>query len=67
MKKVEPTISGKAIQTIEGFEKVYLTMQQQTLLRGQSKSTSVIQLNIQASHQGDKSKCLSMISNWNRI
>jgi len=39
MKKVEPTIIEKAIQTIEGFEKVYLAMQQQTLLRGQSKST----------------------------
>lgn len=39
MKREEPTIVEKAIQTIDGFEKVYKTMQQQTLLRGQSKST----------------------------
>lgn len=39
MKKVGPTIIEKAIQTIEGFEKVYKTMQQQTVLRGQSTST----------------------------
>jgi site-specific recombinase XerD len=39
MKKVEPTIVEKAILTVDGFEKVYKTMQQQTLLRGQSKST----------------------------
>ena len=39
MKKVGPTIIEKAILTIEGFEKVYKTMQQQTVLRGQSKST----------------------------
>jgi site-specific recombinase XerD len=39
MKKSEPTIVAKAIQTIEGFERVYKSMQQQTVLRGQSKST----------------------------
>lgn len=39
MKKSEPTIVEKAIQTIEGFERVYKSMQQQTVLRGQSKST----------------------------
>jgi integrase/recombinase XerD len=39
MKKTGPTIIEQAILTIEGFEKVYKTMQQQTLLRGQSKST----------------------------
>ena len=39
MKRIEPTIVEKAIQTVEGFEKVYKTMQQQTVLRGQSKST----------------------------
>jgi len=39
MKKVGPTIIEQAILTIEGFEKVYKTMQQQTVLRGQSKST----------------------------
>jgi len=38
MKKSEPTIVEKAIQTIEGFERVYKSMQQQTVLRGQSKS-----------------------------
>jgi len=40
MKKVGPTIIEQAILIIEGFEKVYKTMQQQTLLRGQSKSLS---------------------------
>lgn len=39
MKKVGPTIVEKAILTVDGFEKVYKTMQQHTLLRGQSKST----------------------------
>jgi len=39
LKRIEPTIVEKAIQTVEGFEKVYKTMQQQTVLRGQSKST----------------------------
>lgn len=32
MKKVGPTIIEKAILTIDGFEKVYKTMQQQTVL-----------------------------------
>jgi len=39
MKREGPTIIEKAIQTVEGFEKVYKTMQQQVVLRGQSKST----------------------------
>jgi integrase/recombinase XerD len=39
MKKEGPTIIEKAMLTIDGFEKVYKSMQQQTLLRGQSKST----------------------------
>ncbi|MBU0614258.1 hypothetical protein KJ766_03190 [Patescibacteria group bacterium] len=38
-KRIEPTMVEKAIQTIEGFEKVYKTLQQQTVLRGQSQST----------------------------
>jgi site-specific recombinase XerD len=39
MKKSEPTIVEKAIQTIDGFEKVFNTIKQQTILRGQSEST----------------------------
>ena len=39
MKRVEPTIVEKAIQTIDGFAKVYKALQQQIVLRGQSKST----------------------------
>lgn len=39
MKKQGPTIIEQAIQTIVGFDKVYKAMLQQTLLRGQSKST----------------------------
>jgi site-specific recombinase XerD len=39
MKKIEPTIVEKAIQTVYGFEKVYNTIKQQTILRGQSEST----------------------------
>ena len=39
MKKSEPTHVEKAIQTVDGFEKVYNTIKQQTILRGQSKST----------------------------
>ncbi|MCK9399931.1 MAG: hypothetical protein M0Q51_08070 [Bacteroidales bacterium] len=39
MKRIEPTIVEKAIQTVEGFAKVYKTLQQQIVLRGQSKST----------------------------
>lgn len=35
----EPTMVQKAIQTIIGFEKVLKTIEQQTILRGQSKST----------------------------
>jgi len=38
-KKSEFTIVEQAIQTIEGFQKVYKTLQQQTILRGQSQST----------------------------
>ena len=39
MKRIEPTIVEKAIQTVDGFAKVYKTLQQQIVLRGQSKST----------------------------
>jgi site-specific recombinase XerD len=39
MKRIVPTIVEKAIETVDGFLKVYKTMQQQVLLRGQSKST----------------------------
>lgn len=39
MKRNEPTIVQKAIQVIEGFDKVCKTLYQQTILRGQSKST----------------------------
>jgi len=39
MKRNEPTLVQKAIDTIEGFESVYKTLHQQTVLRGQSKST----------------------------
>jgi len=39
MKRIEPTLVQQAIETIEGFERVYKTLYQQTVLRGQSKST----------------------------
>ena len=39
MKKNEPTLVQKAIQTVEGFDRVYKTLYQQTVLRGQSEST----------------------------
>jgi len=39
MKRIEPTIVVKATQTVDGFAKVYKTLQQQIVLRGQSKST----------------------------
>jgi site-specific recombinase XerD len=39
MKRIEPTIVEKATQTVNGFAKVYKTLQQQIVLRGQSKST----------------------------
>jgi integrase/recombinase XerD len=39
MKRNEPNLIEKAIQAVDGFAKVYKTLQQQTLLRGQSKST----------------------------
>jgi integrase/recombinase XerD len=38
-KKSEFSIVQRAIQTIDGFQKVYNTLQQQTILRGQSQST----------------------------
>lgn len=38
-KRIEPTIVEKAIQTVDGFEKVYKQLQQQVTLRGQSRST----------------------------
>ena len=39
MKRNEPTLVQKAIDTVEGFDGVYKTLYQQTVLRGQSKST----------------------------
>ncbi|NQV03142.1 MAG: tyrosine-type recombinase/integrase, partial [Bacteroidia bacterium] len=39
MKRIEPTIVEKATQTVDGFAKVYKMLQQQVVLRGQSKST----------------------------
>lgn len=38
-KRIEPTIVEKAVQTVDGFEKVYKQLQQQVILRGQSRST----------------------------
>ena len=38
MKRNEPTLVQKAIDTVEGFDGVYKTLYQQTVLRGQSKS-----------------------------
>jgi integrase/recombinase XerD len=38
-KKTEFTIVERAIQTIDGFQKVFNTLRQQTILRGQSLST----------------------------
>ena len=38
-KKSEFTIVERAIQTVDGFQKVFNTLQQQTILRGQSQST----------------------------
>jgi len=38
-KKSEFTTVERAIQTVDGFQKVYNTLQQQTILRGQSQST----------------------------
>jgi len=39
MKRNEPTIVQKAVQNIDGFDRVYKTLFQQTVLRGQSNST----------------------------
>jgi len=39
MKRSEPTIVQKVIQTIDGFEKVYKTIKQQVILQGRSQST----------------------------
>ena len=39
MKRNEPTLVEKAIQTVDGFDRVYKTLYQQTVMRGQSKST----------------------------
>ncbi|MEK0336611.1 MAG: phage integrase N-terminal SAM-like domain-containing protein [Nitrosopumilus sp.] len=39
MRKERSKIVDKAIQTVEGFEKVYKVIHQNTVLRGQSKST----------------------------
>src|SRR5665647_1317097 len=38
-KRIEPTVVEKAIENIDGFERVYKTLQQQVTLRGQSRST----------------------------
>jgi hypothetical protein len=38
-KKTSPTIIEKAVDTINGFEKVLKTLHQQVALKGQSKST----------------------------
>jgi site-specific recombinase XerD len=35
----EPTLVQKAFLTVEGFDKVFIRLQQQVILRGQSKST----------------------------
>ena len=38
-KKSEFTTVERAIQTVDGFQKVFNTLRQQTILRGQSQST----------------------------
>jgi len=38
-KRTEPTLVEKAIQCVDGFERVYKLLQQQVILRGQSRST----------------------------
>jgi integrase/recombinase XerD len=38
-KRLEPTVVEKAIEAIPGFNAVFLKLQQQVVLRGQSKST----------------------------
>ena len=38
-KRSESTIVERALQTVDGFSKVFHTLQQQTVLRGQSQST----------------------------
>ena len=37
--RTEPTLVEKAINSVDGFERVFRTIHQQTILRGQSKST----------------------------
>ena len=37
--RLEPTLVEKAIATIEGFDNIYQKLQQQVILKGQSKST----------------------------
>jgi integrase/recombinase XerD len=37
--RLEPTLVENAIATVEGFDRVYTRLQQQVILRGQSKST----------------------------
>ena len=39
MQRNEPTLVQKAIETVDGFDRVYKLLHQQTVLRGQSKST----------------------------
>ena len=38
-KRSMPTIVEQAILSVDGFEKVYKTFEQQVILKGQSKST----------------------------
>ncbi len=38
-KRIEPTILERAIESVDGFEKVYKLLQQQVTLKGQSRST----------------------------
>jgi site-specific recombinase XerD len=38
-KRIEPTIVEKAIESVTGFDRVYKTLQQQVVLKGQSSST----------------------------
>ena len=37
--RLEPTLVENAIATVEGFDRVYTRLQQQVILKGQSKST----------------------------
>jgi hypothetical protein len=37
--RLEPTVLDNAIATVEGFNSIYKKLQQQVILKGQSKST----------------------------